>query len=405
MTSPDPLLYDVGYGSTGALCLAIAVHRLLRILRSPRDRHAAIVCFAFVSTASAFLLATPALYVALDRALGVPDAATLGVYLCILLTSGAFLALLAVWTGRRGGPVVGCVAGYAVLIGVLVVLFVVGHPDDGEHPLDFDARFAADRVLGPFLLVYYAGFAVAMGGIAGMSRHYARMAAPGRPWLARGLLWTARGATFALLYCALKVVAVVGIARGARTQDLSTIWAPLCATVGALLIAAGLSLPGWGPGTAEAARRVLAFRRLYPLWRLLTDAVPPVVLDPATSWWRLPWAGRWALRDTSHRLYRRAVEIHDARLALGPWLDPGDEPTPRQETAIRQDAARREAAMLAGAVRARAAGGPARHEHRAPPELGGEWADELDWLLAVARELRGLRAVPRAVRAPEGSPG
>lgn len=381
----DLLPYDVAYGATGALCLTLAVSRLVRILRHPSDYLAKTVCLAFFFTAGAFLFAVPALYLAFDDLIGVTNGATLAVYVCILLTSGAFLTLLAAWTGRARSRVVGWAAGYGVVILAMVVLFVLGSPDDGEHPIDFDAHYAADPVLSRFLLLYYAGFAVATSGVAWMSRHYSVMAAPARPWLARGLRWTSWGALLAVLYCALKVIAVAGIMAGAATQDLSTVWAPLSATLGALLMAAGLSLPGWGPAVGDAAGQVLAYRRLHPLWRLLTDAVPSVVLEPSSR--RTPWAERWALRDTNHRLYRRAVEIHDARLALGPWLDP--DAVDGGDVARRAGAAR-EAAMLARAVRAKAQGEPALHQRYSPGQPGGEWADQLGWLLAVARELRDL---------------
>jgi hypothetical protein len=227
---------------------------------------------------------------------------------------------------------------------------------------------------------------------AWMSRRYSQLAAAERPWLARGLRWTSWGAVLAVLYCVLKVIAVVGIMAGARTEALSTVWAPLSATVGALMIALGLTMPSWAPSTGAAVGRVLAYRRLYPLWRLLTEAVPSVVLEPRPSSWRAPWTHQWALRDTTHRLYRRAVEIHDARLALGPWLVPaaGDDPRPVASPGDRQAEAAQEATLLVGAVQAKGRGAPPRRPQHPPRDPGEDWEDQLSWLLAVARQLRRL---------------
>lgn len=376
--------YDVAYGTTGVLCLSLAGHRLYALIRYPSDYLARVVCLAFVSTSVAFTVAAPTVYLAVDGLMGVGNAATLVVYSCILLTSSSFLTLLAAWTGQPRLRVGAWSAGYSALIVTLAVLFVLGRPDDAEHPIDFDAHHAAYPVLAEFLLLYYGGFAVAMVSTVALTCRYSRMAAGGRPWLARGLRCTAWGAGLGASYCGLKVIAVVGIMGGARTESLSTVWAPLSATAGALLIAVGLSLPRFAPRADAALGRVLAFRRLYPLWRLLTGAVPFVVLEPGPPSWRRFVVQRWALRDVTHRLYRRVVEIHDARLALAPWLDPGAE----DAVGSRPDAAFREATMLVGAVRAKERGASApRHGHPSR-DPGGEWSDQLDWLLAVARQLR-----------------
>ncbi|CAM4431856.1 MAB_1171c family putative transporter [Nocardia ninae] len=57
------------------------------------------------------------------------------------------------------------------------------------------------------------------------------------------------------------------------------------------------------------------YRRLFPLWRDLTTAVPGVVLDQGP-----------VRRDSESRLYRRLIEIQDALQHLKLYMPPGEEP-------------------------------------------------------------------------------
>ncbi len=199
-------------------------------------------------------------------------------------------------------------------------------------------------------------------------------------------------------YVVLKVVAVVGIMAGADLATLSTELAPRSASFGALLMAIGLTMPTWGPAIGEGLARFRHHRDLYPLWRVMTDAVPRVVLQPA---------GPWAVRHLKHRLHRRVLEINDARRDLGPHLDPqtGTRAGLREED-FGQDRRRyqaaQEAAMLAAATASLRAGAPARpgSSYPAPGELSTEWDEQLSWLLLVSREFTRLQTAGRLTTAP-----
>ncbi|GAB3134021.1 hypothetical protein GCM10027289_24970 [Tsukamurella serpentis] len=86
----------------------------------------------------------------------------------------------------------------------------------------------------------------------------------------------------------------------------------ICTAIGVVLFVIGLSYPGVRGffvqlGYRKRHRR--DFKRLEPLWDLLTTAVPEVVLD-----------ARSAGRDPHLRFQRRVVEIRDVLVQLSPYL-------------------------------------------------------------------------------------
>ncbi len=386
--------YDVLYGFCALALALLLLYRLPDLLRAPTAAGWSVE-ISIASTAVAFGFATPLAYQHFDAAIGVPNAATLVVYGCILTTAAFFQSVIALWTlpgataaGR--GRVLGSLAGYAVVVAVMVLLFELGDTGGAEHPIDFDAHFAATRYVTGFLILYYLGFATAMSLVALMTHRYAALA--GRTWLMRGLRWIWIGALFALAYCALKVVAVLGITAGAPLAPLSSVWAPACASLGALMIGAGLTMPSWGPRVSPAAqpwRRFLAYGRLYPLWKAMYQAMPEIALDPASS------SSRWAVRDLRHRLYRRVIEIRDGRLALSRYLVPGDGDDPAgangtgraDDAGSDRQAAAAEAVRLAAALRAKHIGAPGHSESRREVQdlRGGDLAAEVAWLVEVSR--------------------
>ncbi|MER7845761.1 MAB_1171c family putative transporter [Kitasatospora sp. NPDC096077] len=183
----------------------------------------------------------------------------------------------------------------------------------------------------------------------------ARAAGPGR--LGTGLRLLTGGLVAGLLWNAWSVddvlrAAVTGSQDG--PEDL------LCAVLGGLcaaLIAAGLGSTLW-PAATGAVRGWLRahhrYRALTPLWRDLHTVLPEIALDPAR---RLPLPPR----DPRFALYRRIIEIHDARLILRQHLDPRtaqwlDGATRRFPPPSAHAAATAEAAALAAALELAAAG-------------------------------------------------
>jgi hypothetical protein len=169
-----------------------------------------------------------------------------------------------------------------------------------------------------------------------------------------------------------------------------------------LLGSAGIAWP-----TLAARRRVLAdrrrLRRLAPLWRMLGEAVPEVVLP-------LPDQLR---AEPELVLYRYAIEISDAMLALDPFRSPATGRAARELLAAHgftgpRLAAATEAVVLHCAI-ARAA-----HRQPAAPAAGvpepfrdgpAAEGDPMEWLELLAVYCRHplVRGISAKLTAPAGS--
>ncbi|MFE9582078.1 MAB_1171c family putative transporter [Nocardia sp. NPDC006044] len=121
-------------------------------------------------------------------------------------------------------------------------------------------------------------------------------------------------------------------------------------------------------------------RRLGPMWRELTTAVPEVVLPPDDS----------ADQDSAHRRYRMTVEIWDALLQLRPYV-----PDLAEDAAIRplfEDDRKGYALLMAGAARAKACGAVASAKRPIDPAPRlPDRSSELGMLLGLARDWPSAR--------------
>ncbi len=193
----DLMSYNIRYGFCASLFALIFFYKLYSLLRLQRSgaahRTGWPVVVTFASTGTAFAFAMPAIYERFDAAIGVSNAATLGVYTCIVITSAAFQTVAMLWVGKHSTrrQIAARVGVYAAIIVIMWALFIIGDASDGEHPVDFDAYFATTAYISQFLLLYYATFGVAMAHVAVLSWRYAPSAGG---WLGRGLRWLAVGA-------------------------------------------------------------------------------------------------------------------------------------------------------------------------------------------------------------------
>ncbi|MFJ3221181.1 MAB_1171c family putative transporter [Kitasatospora sp. NPDC086801] len=245
----------------------------------------------------------------------------------------------------------------------------------------------------------------------------ARAAAPGRQRtglrlltlsLATGLLWNAWGVD--------DVVQAASTGTQAGAEDA------LCSVLGLLcvaLLATGLGTTVW-PAAHAAVRGWLRahrrYRALAPLWRDLHTVLPEIALAPAR---RLPLLPP---RDPQFALYRRIIEIHDARLILRHHLDPR---TPQwlvgatrrfPPPAARADATAEAAALAAALERAAAGARPNPDTPRTalaaepPRALGQDLESEADDLARLTRvyatcpAVAEVRTRARAARTAAPSP-
>ena len=187
----------------------------------------------------------------------------------------------------------------------------------------------------------------------------------------------------------------------------------------------GVSLPAlqWSVVSGAWLRPVQqrwAYAVLRPLWRDLLAVAPDVALDSRSG-----IHGGWlAVRDARYRLYRRVIEIRDAALVVRPHTRPSAPGAVLQSGQLRglhgqallADA---EAALLAHAIAAclasatrpgkdppeasaatapggpRWAAEPGAGEAEDEDTYGGSLAQEVKWLLAVARCYRRHTQRPR----------
>jgi hypothetical protein len=260
---------------------------------------------------------------------------------------------------------------------------------------DFGGLYATRPGLLACITLYTGFFAVALAGLLILAWQYARLARH-RPSLRAGLLVMGAGSVLGLAYLAEKAMYVITQAAHlpppfTSEQACSLLWPPQCLfpvtlpVTTVVLTATGVTLPVWGTALTAPMRHYRdrrAFRELEPLRERLREAFPHITL---------PCNDESGKQDLSFRLYRRVIEIDDARLLLHPYLDPAVMTAARDAAAARglrgEDLrAAVEAAGISAALRARQAGTPAPAQ---PPENtstgGGDLTREAAWLARVAR--------------------
>jgi hypothetical protein len=381
----------------------------VRDLHRGRNPSRVAVCGALALLGSTFTVSTPAVWSWLDRTTGVANLAALWAHLCVVAFSGTVQLLVLWWVNppaaarRRARTRLSFLLVTAV---ALVVLFLAAGPTE-PHTTDFVATYAGRPVFAAYLLVYLSAFAVGMFDVVRLCWPYARVA--GRSWLRRGLRTTAVGAVFGLVYAAVRVADVAGAQAGADVRRWEPI-APPAASLGALLVILGLTMPAWGPRLSEFRgwlHRRRQYRQLQPLWADLHRLMPQIALEPPVA---------APLSDLDRRLYRRVIELYDGSLALRPYLDEaaaGRAGRIGTRLGLRDDdlAAVMEAARLRGAVRAYASGEPRAAaddgaEDALPTRLdeGADLAQEVARLVRVSRAYAGSPVVAAAVAGRDALP-
>lgn len=287
--------------------------------------------------------------------------------------------------------------GLLVVLSVLVVMFFWPHPVTLTG--SFDAYLAADPTLAVYTLAYSLYIGAATGDIAVMSWRFSRHAAR---YLRAGLRVIALAGVVGTCYAATKIAIVVqhvatGSRQGAGDQSgvcHAPFGSPACAVavgipgVTVLVLVLGVLLAGGATRLDRLHRRVdqyRAYRRLEALWHHLDEALPEIVRMPGEP--RRPAVPR----DIQWHLARRLVQIRDGLLLLAPYRSPevATEAHAAAQRAGLADTERDavvEAAQIAAALQARAAGISTPTDAPAPPrERLGDLESETAWLQRVSR--------------------
>lgn len=399
---------DVVFPLCGVACWVAFAYKLLPLLgpsrRPPRRRDPALfsVLAVFACKGAAFVLATPGIAAATDRALGVPNFAALGIHvLGGVGFSAAVLATLTFWEHppRRAWPTVRrlvAVAGATALL-LIALWAAAGVRTRSAHYL---AENSQHLLVSLYLLCYVGVLLLGLVAIARLCWRQAMQAE--RRWTRRGLRVTGSGAVIYMGSFVNRLSAVVVAPFGVDPLQWELV-VPVCTGTGMLLIVTGLTMPGWGPRLSALRGWLASYRahaQLRPLWTALYRVMPEIALHAPNK----------SVRAVRYRLYRRVIEIRDARLQLRAHMDSdvAAEATRdghRRGLVGQELAAHVEACQVKAALR-RKTDDAAGNEHSGcedpqPAAGGDDMSSELAWLRRVAR---AYARAPEFASEPRGGP-
>ncbi|MFJ7160006.1 MAB_1171c family putative transporter [Streptomyces sp. NPDC101118] len=340
--------------------------------------------------ALAFTIGSPAVRRHIDHAVGVQSFTNLPVHMLSLAAMGVLGAFIRELSGHRGRRQV---RSPWFLLGLaeagLVVAFAATPLPDGE------AYLLAVR--SPSMTAYWTIFLgyvlhAVVSGIR-LCRRYGRHASPGPSRTSMRLLGLA--CSCGLLYAVHRLVHLLAGAAGwpgpGTAGVVVTTQVLLACTM--LLLVTGVLWPSLAE-TARRARLRRQVRAIRPLWRLLTEATPEVVL---------PLAGGLK-RDVELVRYRYVIEVRDSALALSGHVSAGQREAVRRAVAGHgavspaQREATAEAVVLLLAARAEHAGVRPRFPEHALVQEGADLETEAEWLGRVAAAVSAPAAAEVAGR-------
>lgn len=370
-----------------ALCGTAFLYKLRDLRCNQRDPALLALLAAFAFKAAAFLIAIPAVAAGVDRRVGIPNIAALGIHIFGgVVFSACILAVLIFWhdlpqKAHERILWLTIVAGMVSL--TMIFLWIAGGIQ--ERATNYLVQNGTKHpLITVYLLLYITSVLVALGLIAHLCWRQARETT--FPWMRRGLRTTTAGA---LIYAGSPLNRLsIFVAKPLGMDPLKwEILVPICTGSGILLIVSGLTMPSWGPRLSLLKNWVndyRSYRELYPLWYVLHQSIPEIALHPAAP---------SRVRNLRYHLYRRIIEIRDARLSLRPYMDASATIRAMQEgTEIGLDgdelAAVVEAAQLKAALQSRIDGDTPTSD--APGDEfgirgGDDISGEIAWLLQVAR--------------------
>ncbi|PSL57223.1 hypothetical protein B0I31_102201 [Saccharothrix carnea] len=379
--------------------LALLAHKYRAFRQAPPELRPAVlpICLACVTAAPAFLFLAPVVGVNFDRFTGVPNLSVLLVYGFGIAFVAANQAMLLYWRhppARAWRTTRQVLVASAVVLAAVVVLFVLGSPDE-EHHGDFPAAFADAPYLAELLVLYHVTYLAGLLNVVRLCWLWADETPDDQPWLRRGLRLNAVGVLIGSVYAVLVLVAVVGSWFGAEL-DAWSVAAPRTLTLAVPVVVVGASIAAWGPRLSQVAERVGRGReavrdhlRLRPLWRALRAVDPGMRHVPATLRERF---------DPEHRLFWRVIEINDWLHQLRAGRDAavaGALSRRAAELGLAEDDVRAatEAAHIKAALAARArgsaTGGGEVSEQDEPLQAKHAFAGERARLVAVAEAFVG----------------
>ncbi|MGW0546641.1 MAB_1171c family putative transporter [Streptomyces altiplanensis] len=296
--------------------VAAVVWKLYQLTKAPRDKPLRSVTLCLVCAALSYPLAMPGGASGFDTVAGHGAAklaqnvlllATVYFLMCFYLYSAADERVGRRRARREGGLV------------VLVAAVIIGAAVTVPHEV-FVGSFATTDMTIPQAAVFYLVAGVylmyALATAARWTRRYARMSA--KPH-STGLWVAGAGMSAMAVACAVRAVIVAIRWGGGSVPGPLMSAVALLLVVSILLFVFGITYPG--VRTRISSYRLWlqhrrAHRQLEPLWTLMVETFPHLVLPTGS----LSWRARWRARGVHRRYHRRLVECRDGLVQISPHL-------------------------------------------------------------------------------------
>lgn len=308
-----------------ALLAWILVAMQVRHIRRDRGNPSQLALLGFfVSAALAVTSGSPPFWGEINRYSRYGDLATLYAQTFVVCALASMLSFLVFWNyprERAKRHICLRLALLASALAVMITLFVTVDHYHSHYTTKLEQWYAASPGFVAYLCLYQAVVAATVADVAQLCVRYAKRVKDQH--VRTGLLVTAAGAIFVLVYSLIRIndiiTAQAGIAPLPQLEPLAT----LCSAIGAAAVLVGLSFPSWADRCNTAAvnaRRYRAYRQIEPLWRAFVAAEPGIVLEPESQ--ESHARERSRRRTFDFKLRRRVIEIHDGELALRPYRHP-----------------------------------------------------------------------------------
>ncbi|MGW1894863.1 MAB_1171c family putative transporter [Streptomyces sp. NPDC002004] len=288
------------------------VFKMPGMLRARHDPLLRSVCLLLLMGSAVFCFAAPPTIAAVNRWTGVPNFSAPLTYCVLSVFSASCILLIVNW---RGGPAdwtrrasLWFIGAYSVVTVLLIVLFALGDAPV-ERLRDLDTYYANTPFIREMIVLYLLAHTVAGTVMAVLCRRWSLEV---HGWLRAGVVLIVIGYVLDLGFDTAKFAAVVARWTGHNWDTLSTDAAPPLASLAAMIVAVGFITPLTGQRLTETWRNWASYHRLGALWDTLRRAAPRPGASVPIPWWSAP----------SLRLTQREADIHDALLALEPYLDP-----------------------------------------------------------------------------------
>jgi hypothetical protein len=197
-----------------------------------------------------------------------------------------------------------------ISVGTMALLLI---PSDTQYREEFTGT---RPLVITYMCIYLGYMSWSLGRFARLLTRYSTRTA--HRLMRRGFQITLISVVIGLIWVGWKVANLVVVSTSDAQPHAQAAVSELLAGIAVGVGAAGATYTSWAPAVLSMARQLrvrIAYRRLSWLWRLLISAVPQVEFATPRTLARAEHA--------EYRLYRRALEIRDAQLALRPYVPPG----------------------------------------------------------------------------------